>query len=804
MLRTSLILAALGLALLAPRGPAQPPAAAAPAAPLITLLLPAIGDEGLRRELKLSADQAKRLLAFRQKQWDADYTTPTKDLNAAAAAKAAAAEFAAVLTPEQLKRAEQIAAQLAWADDGFAAGAPATNPRVAPLSALRLYPEIGAALKLDDAQRKAAEVVGFRYGAQLYLTPAQTAAAKELLGPPFAGPLTRQYDPRPGGFGWGTPVGGPAPLRYTASADVQKELKLTPEQVAALDELRKKYPTYAGGRGGFNQDVDVNLSAEARQKAGEKLDAETTTALDKILTPEQRARLAQLPRQGVATSALFVEGHFLGKELNITADQRKAVADARKAYDAAVAKAVLSDEPIDQVKAKVAALDQEYDAAVEAVLTPEQQAKRKELVGAEFKGRLTGRGFGPGGFGGGPGTLPPTVAAARERSFGRYTTQLSQLASLPGLQAELKMTEEQVKKARDASQEILAKFRRVTPFDADDEAVNKVFGERSAAVEKALADILDKDQQARLRELFLQQLETRITSPFANSYGAVGYPGVADAIKLTADQKKKLFANERTADVLTDDQKKAVQAMLGKPADLTTVFAVTAGPARNRSALPPGYQLLLNSALWDELKLTPEQVTKLVPPLNEYTTQTATTGPAWGFNPGDAPAAPDAAKVKAAVDGLVAAADATLTADQKTRLGQLALQQRAAASLSLVLGLPSGYLQPFRGSPLDVAKELGITTEQTAKMNTISADAMERANLLGRRSTFGEWADWSEARATLRDRLDAAILKELTPAQQAKWKEMLGEPYKGFTRSPVPFRNTGGPAGGFAPGPFNP
>src|SRR5215218_10141329 len=85
---------------------------AAPGA-LLPNLLPYVGDENFQKELGLTADQAKRLVAFRQKLWDEAYTTAPRDLKVADQHKATEAEFKAVLDAAQLKRATQLAAQLA-------------------------------------------------------------------------------------------------------------------------------------------------------------------------------------------------------------------------------------------------------------------------------------------------------------------------------------------------------------------------------------------------------------------------------------------------------------------------------------------------------------------------------------------------------------------------------------------------------------------------------------------------------------------------------------------------------------------
>lgn len=771
-----LLAAALGQAQSTGEGKIQPGGT-----PLVVTLLRSVGDKGLQTELKLAPDQAGRRLAFRQKQWDAEYTTAPKDLKRDELNKATEAEFAAVLSPDQLRRARQLAAQQEWTQATFAGGVasqPAPDYFRPPLSALRRYPEITAALKLDEAQAKIVHAApDGNFGEVLYLTPAQAEAAKEWLGPPYPARLTWESDPR------GTSASrfvGPMPLSLTGSPDVQKELMLTAEQLAAVNDVRRKFPSVAGparGPGGRSIRFQPDVSPAAAQKAQDEARTQATAAMKAILTPGQWARLEQLDRRRTSgTASHFLEGNAIGKELGITAEQRQAYQAARKTYEDAVAKVALSGEPADKVTAKAAALGKEHAAAVGAILTPAQVAKRKELFGDEFQGRFAG---GPGGgFGPGPGS---PVDLTRRSLFGKYSAQLSILSTNTALQAELKMTEEQVKKVRAALGELIDKFPAGTVATSDAATVDRYFADRSAFIEKTLADILDKGQFARLRQVQLQQLEaarpTGVTNLFA---GTAGYPGVAEEIKLAADQKTRLLDGAASAEVLTDEQKKAIQGMLGKPADLAALFPTKSAPPPSRterSTLSAAHRLLLTPAYWTAIKLTPEQITKLVPAANVYASQSIT--------PWSGPTPPAA---NGAVESFTRAADAVLTAEQRTRLGQIALQQRAAASLARLLGTPAGA---------DVHKELGLSAEQIRKVNEITTDAVAVAGVLGRPSAFRDEPGLVSAHATLRDRLDERLLKELTPAQAAKWKEMLGNP-EGFTRQPIEVR------GGFGGGPFRP
>src|SRR5688572_9363794 len=62
---------------------AQPGGPKVTSLPLTASLLAYVGDENFRKELNLSEEQAKKLLAFRQKLWDETYTTAPRDLKAA-------------------------------------------------------------------------------------------------------------------------------------------------------------------------------------------------------------------------------------------------------------------------------------------------------------------------------------------------------------------------------------------------------------------------------------------------------------------------------------------------------------------------------------------------------------------------------------------------------------------------------------------------------------------------------------------------------------------------------------------------
>jgi hypothetical protein len=105
----------------------------------------------------------------------------------------------------------------------------------------------------------------------------------------------------------------------------------------------------------------------------------------------------------------------------------------------------------------------------------------------------------------------------------------------------------------------------------------------------------------------------------------------------------------------------------------------------------------------------------------------------------------------------------TLTKDQKKRLDQILLQT-------------AGLLWVTRS---EIAKELNLSSEQkkrAADMQQLARDEMEE--LIHQTSDEQKDEKLRELRQTSRQRL----MSLLTDQQQAKWKELAGEPFKGDLR----------------------
>lgn len=231
---------------------------------------------------------------------------------------------------------------------------------------------------------------------------------------PFAAEAQRQGGQRQGGGqGRGNMMMGAGAMRglIIGRKDVQADLKVTPEQRAAIEkmqtEARERMQTRMQEiRNGGGQNMDFN----AMRAEFEKLQADTDAKINEILDDAQEARLKQLELHFAGPSAIFRDE--VQKDLALRASQKRDLDDLNTKLQEAN-RAIgqrARDGEISQEQAR--ALREQNNKAMEGeinkVLTPEQQAKWKEMLGAPFKrdpqeDQNMMRGFGgrPGGGGGG-------------------------------------------------------------------------------------------------------------------------------------------------------------------------------------------------------------------------------------------------------------------------------------------------------------------------------------------------------------------------------------------------------------------
>ena len=776
------------------KGGKRPAVVTTPTA-LAVLLLPGIDDPNVVAELKLMDEQVKKLVAGRQTVWDESYTIAPKDLATTAAARATATDalLKQTLTPTQYQRAVQLGAQNILAGRGEPAG----TPRVTATTFKR-YPELVTAYQLTEEQKKqlAAGTDRTTKSARITLTPAQSAAAKAYLGPVPAKPWVANTDPR-----LTNRPAQPADLSLLLAQDVQTATKLADEQVKALTEARAKWTKLAADRLTDLSPKDADTQAVA-------LKAETEKLLAATLKPEQTVRLKQIAFQnqlrnrgirGIRVEQLYKDATVV-KELALTEQQVKALDSLWETYAKEATKVFEAGEPFAATEKRVKELAAARQAKAEAVVNAGQVAKLKTLVGETFVGSTQ-----PGPFlqPDNPGYPSAVLTILRTATFGQYSAEFSQLAGNKSFQDELKMTAEQIKEAVQTRDELLTKFRLTFPNGDNAEFYTKTFAERSKAIETALGKVLNAEQAKRFREIMLQSRgrQQGVRSGLGSITTTIAYPGVAEAVKVTDEQKKKLLAGDALAEVLTADQNAAISRMLGEPfkGDFTIprtnrspVPAAPAVPARP-AVTPTSATLRLFTArpgapsVEEALKLTPEQTQKIAAAQAEYQTAVlAADRRALG-------AAAHTEATKAAVANFEKAVDGTLNADQKKRAAQLTVQSAAAANLVATL------------TAADMLKTLGLTTEQTAKLTALGEDAVKLQEL----RVSAQVSDPERKLALrLRDTADERMLAVLTDTQKAKWQELIGAPWAGLTkviptRGFVPRAPRSG-RGGSGPSGFNP
>ena len=185
-----------------------------------------------------------------------------------------------------------------------------------------------------------------------------------------------------------------------------------------------------------------------------------------------------------------------------------------------------------------------------------------------------------------------------------------------------------------------------------------------------------------------------------------------------------------------------------------------------------GLQLLMREEVQAELKLTDDQKTKLT---EMQTKQRESMRSMWQGGGGQ----PDMEKMREAMEKAQAEAqkeiDTILTAEQKTRLKELTVQRAGNGAVSMP----------------DVAKELGLSDDQKAKLKSLNEKAQE-ANMALFEKIRNQELDPQEARTKMESNqkvLDEEIAKILTDDQKAKLKAMRG---KDFTFAPDRGRRGGG------------
>jgi Spy/CpxP family protein refolding chaperone len=177
----------------------------------------------------------------------------------------------------------------------------------------------------------------------------------------------------PGGFGMFDRAG----TFLLTQESVQSELKLSPDQVNEVTQLNeKRRESFRGMR---------DLSRDERRKKMEEMSHSDQAAIAKILNPEQLTRLKQISLQQRGGWALA--DPEVAATLALTDDQKERIrAIEIQAHDEL--RGAGRDGDRAAARQKFESVRSSINQQMEAVLTPQQQAKWKEMQGEPFKGEL--------------------------------------------------------------------------------------------------------------------------------------------------------------------------------------------------------------------------------------------------------------------------------------------------------------------------------------------------------------------------------------------------------------------------------
>ncbi len=209
--------------------------------------------------------------------------------------------------------------------------------------------------------------------------------------PPFGGR---------GGFG-GRGFGEPSILLQNTG--VQKELKLSDEQVKKIKDIGQKIGDKHKDDFAALAKVDEQERREKVQKWFKAISEETEKELASVLTPEQSKRLKQISLQMRGSQAFNEEE--VQKSLNLTDDQKDKIKTLNEDLGKEMQGLVQPGQDFfkfQEVRQKAATLRKETVEKVVALLTDDQKKAWKEMTGDLFEVKFEAP---PGGFRGRRGPL---------------------------------------------------------------------------------------------------------------------------------------------------------------------------------------------------------------------------------------------------------------------------------------------------------------------------------------------------------------------------------------------------------------
>jgi hypothetical protein len=609
------------------------------APPLVFYATRYLSDERLHKELKLTPEQVKKVTAL------VSGSPPFFAGIQAEQIKAREKELAEILKPEQVKRLKEVLYQ--------------QMERI-PVGPLVLAGDdaIGKALQLTDDQKARMRA---RESLADVLTDGQKKEWKKLQGEPFTGrlqmgPLVRT-------------VAAPGRLQYLGQNPVRIDLKLTEKQQAGVEALQKEWDKTAP------QTRFVGGSEEAKKAAARV--AEFEKKADELLDAGQVKRLDQIILQQAFTngreSDVFTHARVVA-ELKMDEKQQARIRAARDERQQGLLSVFARDEAVADIARQVKEHKKETYKQLHALLSPEQEACLKAILGEPFKGEISLRAGGIGGFPTAPFLTVPIYLVM---------PGLTLYASSEALHKELKLTKEQIAKLLQLQTKARSEIIPITPFPTNDETEKKRKAQ-AESMEKDLAAVLSKEQMKRFKQLILQTyVNTNIGAGFAvpaalRNRTLTRLFEVQQGLKLSEEQKQKLQAGAEIDKLLDAGQLARWKEQLGEPfeGNLRPTFA-RAGPGfRQRPTL--ALQALETKRVQAELKLTEKHIEAVRELEKKYQEKMTSAGNGQDF----------LKQIQAAQAELDAGCKKLLDAGQAKRLDEIILQHAYRNGLNALLLQP--------------------------------------------------------------------------------------------------------------------
>jgi Spy/CpxP family protein refolding chaperone len=198
------------------------------------------------------------------------------------------------------------------------------------------------------------------------LTQITLVAAVLVMASGAASAQERQRQRPGGGGGFG---GGP--MFLLGQPSVQKELKLSDEQIKKIKDLSDK-----------QREAMQGVARDERRAKMQELAKANNKAIGEILKPEQMKRAKQLALQQQGTRAL--SNPEVAKALKLTDDQQEKIKDIQAKAREAAGTGQRGDRSEEATKKRAEARKATTEKVM-GVLTPEQKTTLKDLQGEPFK-----------------------------------------------------------------------------------------------------------------------------------------------------------------------------------------------------------------------------------------------------------------------------------------------------------------------------------------------------------------------------------------------------------------------------------